>query len=141
MAKPDSMLYYAQWCWCWCFAVVGLVLLGSCSREPKLYPVSGSISLDGQPVSDGDILFLSADGARGPDPGQIKNGKYELKTTAGSKRVQISVSKIRPGGARGAGGEPVPEEYIPARFNLESELTADVQKAAENVANFDLKSK
>ena len=86
-------------------------------------------------------MFVSPDGVRGPDPGKIKDGRYELKTTAGTKRVEISASKIRPGGARGAGGEPVPEEFIPPRYNAESQLTAEVKTVGENAVNFELKSR
>lgn len=118
---------------------LGAVFTLGCSNEPRLYPVSGSVTFDGQPVESGDILFLSPAGDRGPDPAKIEKGKYALKTTAGKKRVEISASRIRPGGARGAGGEPVPEEYIPAKYNLESELTADVKEADDNVADFDLR--
>jgi hypothetical protein len=120
--------------------MAGLVIAG-CSHEPRLHPVSGSVTFDGQPISDGDILFITPDGTRGPDPAKVVGGKYELKTTEGRKRVEISASKIRPGGARGAGGEPVPEEYVPARYNTQSELSTTVKAGGENVANFDLKSK
>lgn len=116
-------------------------LIAGCSNEPRLYPVSGSVSFDGQPVAAGDIMFISLDGVRGPDPGKIKDGNYTLKTTEGKKRVEISASKIRPGGARGGGGEPVPEEYIPTRYNMESKLNADVQPNDKNRFDFALEGK
>lgn len=111
-----------------------------CSNEPRLYVVKGKVALDGQAVPEGDILFASPAGDRGPDAARIKDGMYELKTTEGKKRVEISASKIRPGGARGAGGEPVPEEYIPERYNSQSELSAEVQPTAANDIDFDLRS-
>jgi hypothetical protein len=124
-----------------CFTVmVGLTIAG-CSNEPRLYPVSGSVRLDGQVIADGDLLFITPDGSRGPDPSKIKDGQYSLQTTAGKKRVEISAAKIRPGGARGAGGEPVPEEYIPARYNTSSELTAEVKESSENKISFELQGK
>jgi hypothetical protein len=113
------------------------VFSGGCSHEAALYSVSGNVSLDGQPVGDGDILFITPDGSHGPDPGKIKDGKYSLQTTKGPKRVEVSASKIKPGGARGAGGEPVPEECIPARYNTESALTADVRPEV-NTISFEL---
>lgn len=122
-------------------AALATLLITGCSSEPRLYPVSGAISLDGQPVADGDIMFVSLDGVRGPDPGKIKDGNYALKTTEGKKRVEISASKIRPGGARGGGGEPVPEEYIPNRYNMESKLNADVQPNNKNRFDFALEGK
>jgi hypothetical protein len=42
---------------------------------------------------------------------------------------------------RGAGGEPVPEEYIPARYNIESKLSADVQANNANRFDFSLETK
>ena len=86
-------------------------------------------------------MFVSPDGSRGPDAGKIKDGKYAFQTTEGTKRVEISASRVRPGGARGAGGEPVPEEYIPPRYNLESKLTAEVTRSGANRFDFALESK
>ena len=122
-------------------AILAGLLLAGCSHQPRLYEVTGSVTFDGQPIPEGDLLFVTPDGTRGPDPAKITGGKYELKTTAGKKRVEISASKIRPGGARGAGGEPVAEEYVPARYNIQSELTADVQAKAKNTFDFELGSK
>ena len=115
--------------------------LAGCSNEPKVYVVKGAVTFDGQPVQEGDIMFSSPAGDRGPDAGKIKDGAYELKTTEGKKRVEISAAKIQPGGARGAGGEPVPEEYIPERYNSQSELTADVRPTPANVIDFKLQSR
>jgi hypothetical protein len=121
-------------------AAVVLSCAMGCSNEPKVYLVKGRVTWDGQPLPEGDILFSSPAGDRGPDATRIQAGAYELKTTSGRKRVEISASKIRPGGARGAGGEPVPEEYIPERYNAQSELQGDVQPIAANVIDFELRS-
>ena len=122
-------------------AILASLFIVGCSGKPRLYPVSGSVSFDGQPVPDGDIMFVSPDGVRGPDPGKIKDGKYALKTTEGKKRVEFSAAKIRPVGARGGGGEPVPEEYLPARYNTESKLSAEVRASNANQFDFSLESK
>jgi hypothetical protein len=127
--------------WGWHLTILAGLWTAGCSQQPRLHVVSGSVTFDGQPIPEGDILFITPDGTRGPDPAKVASGKYELKTTAGKKRVEISASRIRPGGARGAGGEPVPEEYVPARYNTQSELTAEVQAAGKNIFDFELKSK
>jgi hypothetical protein len=116
-------------------------IAAGCSHEARRYPLSGRVTLDGEAVTSGDILLVPVAGDRGPDAGTIKDGKYDLLATEGKKRVEISASKIRPGGARGAGGEPVAEEYIPARYNVESKLTAEVQPRKENRFDFSLQSK
>ncbi len=117
-------------------------LLCGCEKGPKYYDVSGTISLDGRPLPEGDIIFSPMDSALGPEPGTIKNGNYSLKALEGKKRVEISASKIIPGSkVRGAGGEPVPEEYLPTRYNALSELSADVSPKGGNKFDFDLKSK
>ena len=72
-----------------CLGILASLLIAGCSREPRLYLVSGSVSLDGQPVSEGDIMFVSSDGVRGPDADKVQDGKYALKTTEGKKRVEI----------------------------------------------------
>jgi len=118
-----------------------VILFCGCSQDPKLFPVSGTITFDGAPVADGDILFVPVDPALGPEPGTIKDGKYTLKAREGQKRVEIRASKILPGGAKGAGGEPVPEEFLPRKYNDNSTLSAEVKSSGENKADFALTGK
>jgi hypothetical protein len=109
-----------------------------CTRGPRTYPVSGTVTLDGQPLPEGEILFVPVDGSTGPDPGKVKDGRFELQARAGKKRVEVSAARILPGGARGAGGEPVPEEIIPDRYNTRSVLTAEVSPEGVNRFEFPL---
>lgn len=119
-----------------------LCLCGCVESGPRYYSVSGSVTLDGAPLPEGNILFTPTDTSLQQEPGTIKDGKYTLKALEGSKRVEISASKIIPGSrTRGAGGEPVPEEYLPSRYNMQSTLTAEVKKSGENVFSFQLESK
>ena len=122
-------------------ALLVATLVCGCSHGPKLYPVSGAVTFDGAPVAEGDILFLPVDTALAPEPGTIKDGKYALQAREGKKRVEIRASKIQPGGAKGAGGEPVPEEYLPRIYNSESTLSAEVKSSGENKIDFPLAGK
>ncbi len=122
-------------------AVCALFVCG-CEKGPRYYDVTGTVTLDGAPLPEGGIIFSPMDSSLGPEPGTIKDGKYSLKALEGKKRVEISASKIIPGSkTRGAGGEPVPEEYLPMRYNAMSELSADVSPKSDNKFDFDLKSK
>lgn len=118
-----------------------LCWIAGCSTEIPSYRCTGAVTLDDKPVPDGDIHFRSKDGRWGAEAGKIKDGKYELMAKAGTKRVEISASRIMPGGARGAGGEPVAEEYIPEEYNLNSTLSAEVISGSSNQFDFALKSK
>jgi hypothetical protein len=120
---------------------LAVLALTGCSAEPPSYRVTGSVTLDGKPVPDGDIHFRSSDGRWGAEVGKIEGGKYQLMAKAGAKRVEISASRIIPGGARGGGGEPVPEEYIPEEYNAQSKLQAEVEAGAANVFDFNLTSR
>src|SRR5207253_625702 len=65
-----------------CLVILAGLSLAGCSHQPRLYDVSGSVTFDGQPIPEGDLLFITPDGTRGPDPAKITDGKYELKATA-----------------------------------------------------------
>jgi hypothetical protein len=48
--------------------------------EPKTYPVSGTVSLDGQPLEEGDIYFYPLDLNISADAGKIKAGQFAFRT-------------------------------------------------------------
>lgn len=117
-------------------AIAGLALFlygaAGCTQGPNYYPVSGKVTLDGKPLAHGDIVFVDLSGRYGPDPGKIQDGRFAFQAKAGKKRVEISASKILPGGAKGAGGEPVPEEFLAAEYNTRSQLTVEVKPEGPN---------
>jgi hypothetical protein len=121
-------------------AALVLLLYGvaGCSQGPTYYPVSGTVTLDGKPLEHGDIFFVDISGRYGPDPGRIEDGRFQFKAKAGKKRVQISASKIFVGGAKGAGGEPVPEEFLAPEYNAQSKLTGEVKPEGPNEFEFKL---
>src|SRR5262245_48439516 len=122
-----------------CGLTAGLLLCAGCSSEPRSYRVTGTVTFEGQPLPQGDIHFIATDGRWGAEAGKIKAGRYELMAKAGPKRVEITASRALPGGARGAGGEVIPEEYIPDEYNAKSELTAEVTANGKNEFDFRLK--
>ena len=118
-----------------------LAALSGCGPGgPKTVPVSGSVTFAGQPVADGEIAFRSADGATASWAGRIVAGRYEIRSTVGPKRVEIIAVRPKPGAKPKASGEGVINEmYIPDRYNLESELRAEVTTAGPNEFDFTLK--
>lgn len=114
--------------------------------------VSGTVTLDGQPLATGEIEFSPLPGTSGPAAGAtIENGRFEVPAvqqglrTGGAYAVRIVSLAGRgnfakdpnaPGGQREA-----LENIIPARYNETSELQITVSaEPAENVHEFVLTS-
>jgi hypothetical protein len=123
--------------------LVGLAVVIGCGPSGR-YPVSGTVTLDGSPVPEGDIIFTDPEKKIGPDGGKIKGSKFDLLVKPGKKRVEIWATRMQklPPGRTGALGETeMPMDYIPRQYNLESELTAEVTPGSPNVYEFKLTSK
>lgn len=140
-------------------AVAALLSLAGCggpSDQPELGQVKGTVTLDGKPLGDTEVVFYPDSGrpARGRTDAE---GKYELTyiretpgTKVGHNRVEIAPSEEggdveaevaaatqgeTPAAKAGKPGKPV----IPERYNSKSELEADV-KPGENTFDFKLES-
>jgi major membrane immunogen (membrane-anchored lipoprotein) len=79
-------------------ALPGLLVMASCGSDDglgKRYPVSGTVTYNGQPVERGEISFISEDlknniGASGT----ITNGSYTLSTGGGNDGAQVGKYKV-----------------------------------------------
>jgi hypothetical protein len=116
-----------------------LFLASGCKPPgPKSYPVSGTVTLDGQPLAEGNVYFKTlAEGLIDPLP--VKDGKFEGKAGEGQRRVEIVAYRMVP--VPGEMGGEVPQSLIAPRFNSQSELTAEVTAAGPNVYDFKVESK
>lgn len=104
-----------------------LVAVAGCSQGPPKFEVTGNVTLDGQPITTGSVMFLPADGSRDVSRGDVVDGRYTLECVAGEKIVQIA-------------GYTQAEKLIPWNYAVaNSGLTASVNEDAE--FNFDLTSK
>lgn len=141
--RPDSVVWIAD-----CgVARAALALLLCCLTAiagcgpggPPTVPVSGSVTFKGEPVATGEIAFRSVDGAAATWAGPIAAGTYAIRSTIGPKRVEIIAVRPKPGAKPRASGEGVINEmYVPARYNLDSTLAAEVTAADPNEFNFTL---
>lgn len=121
------------------WAALSLALMGAgCGTGgPKTYPVSGTVTWNGNPVAEGDILFVSPDEPEVVDAGKIVNGQFVLSVRAGQKRIQIHAT--REGAFDPAMQTRIREPYIPARYNAQTILQEEVTAEAENRFKFDLR--
>lgn len=120
--------------------LIGLFVTMGCDQPgPETYPVSGTVSFDGKPVLEGDILFVPENRALAPEGGKIADGKFQARSKPGTCRVEITALNIGPD-TPVMMGSPIAENFIPERYNQESELTAEVSETEENVFEFSLQS-
>lgn len=111
-----------------------LICFSGCGEQgPKLYRVSGTVAYDGNPIAEGEIRFSPFNGQGRPDSGKITAGEYELKVTAGKKRIKIYAASNDPALVgppppdMPKGGVNPPRDYIPEKYNVESELSVEVE--------------
>jgi hypothetical protein len=121
--------------------LAGLALL-TAGCGPKLYPVTGLVTFNGQPIPQGDINFIAADGEVTPASAKIVDGKYSALVQAGVKKVEVYAHREKPGQKDiQIMGLRAHESYIPLRYNVQSELKCEVTPKGPNQFDFALMDK
>ena len=124
----------------------GLLLLAGCTGETiTTVEVSGQVTLDGQALPSGAILFQPL--SQGPSAGgSIKDGSFLIPRDDGPSPgpYQVEIVSYQPTGKK----FPDPDRpgkmidqlkpVIPERYNSNSELKADVSASEENQFEFAL---
>jgi len=120
---------------------------GCNSEDSNRASVSGTVSFNGEPLSDGSIVFIPHGGNGGPSAGgTIRNGKYSIPNkkgpVVGMNRVEIS--SVRETGrmvtvGSGPGATEMAEriQFVPTRYNEDSQLIEDL-KPGRNEIDFAL---
>lgn len=124
-----------------------LVTLCGCSSERSYeeVDVSGAVTVDGEPIPAGSIMFIATDAQSPSGGGVIKDGRYVAKVPPGEKKVLIVGNKV-------VGTEPLYdtpnsptrdklETITPPSYNAEhlTPLTADITGPVDNL-DFDVKT-
>ena len=109
---------------------VASLVVGCGPEGPTTYPVSGTVTLDGEPLTSGKVFLIDPAMKLAPNVGDIADGKFHFRATGGTKRVEISAA--RETGQVGNFGSPITEEALPARYNSESTLTAEVTTSGKD---------
>ena len=130
------------------YAMLVIACLGCGSSDGRM-AVKGNVMLEGVPLETGEIVFLPTGSTQGPvAAGEIKNGEFLIPAAkgpvAGTYRVEITADrktgkKIQ---ADESSSELVDQyaQYLPARYNDLSELTAEIQPRGEPL-QFELSSR
>jgi hypothetical protein len=129
-----------------CFSFTGCG--GGGSDQPDLGLVKGTVTFEGAPLAGASVTFMP-DSGRPASATTDSAGNYELvyiRDTKGCKigHNKVEITSVVEGGnemeAEGDDATPAEatKEKLPAKYNTNTELEADV-KAGENTFNFDLK--
>jgi hypothetical protein len=131
--------------------VLCLVALCGCGQGGKdLAPVSGTVTLDGEPLADGVIIFQPIADDSNPNPGAgstartDSEGKFSLETInrkpgaiVGTHKVKVySYSPETPVTSDTDDGRV--QERVPKKYNYTTILTFDVLPEGTDEANFNL---
>lgn len=119
--------------------------LPACNQEqelPPTFPASGEVTLDGDPMPEGEIAFVNvSEGVRDMLP--INNGKFEGEVLPGERKVEIRAYRVEKANVE-MYGDDAPDSrinYIPAKYNDNSDLTATITDSGPNEFNFEVSSK
>jgi hypothetical protein len=110
-----------------------IAICGGCqSDDVERTTVSGSVTLDGKPIPRGLIRFIPTSGPAWS--ARIEDGQY---TTDGTKGVPVGDLQVRieaqriplwyNGGTAPEGEETPLEQYLPKKYNLQSELKMTIE--------------
>lgn len=76
-------------------ALLALVLTGGCGGDSMdVVKVSGRVTLDGEPIENGTITFVAADGETPTAGSAIKDGTYTVNVPPGEKVVLVLGNKL-----------------------------------------------
>ncbi|MBN2295074.1 MAG: carboxypeptidase regulatory-like domain-containing protein [Pirellulales bacterium] len=118
-------------------AALIVVFVAGCgmSDMPECGQVTGTVTLDSQPLAGATIFFKPQSGTQSYAKTDAQ-GRYELTYLRDIKGAKVGSHTVLITTAT----EESPRERLPARYNRQSTLTAQVAPG-ENTFNFDLKSR
>lgn len=111
-----------------------LASVGCTNTGPQTITIQGTVTLDGAPLPEGQVVFIPTSPALGAAGGAIADGVFTVTTYKGPHTVEVHAEKqltrpVPPGAPPEAGITFV--SIIPNRYNEKTTLTFDVQSPAD----------
>ncbi|QDU61056.1 hypothetical protein Pan216_19090 [Planctomycetes bacterium Pan216] len=132
MARKSRRTSACSW------VVLGLLgLLGGCGGGgAATVPVAGKVTFGEAPIEKGQINFYPTDRDASGEVLEVVGGKFSGTVSKGPKRVSIlGFSETGPEFE----GKPSLEQFLPTRYNQETELTAEIPEQGDREMVFSLK--
>ncbi|OJW26978.1 MAG: hypothetical protein BGO49_21790 [Planctomycetales bacterium 71-10] len=122
-------------------------LVGCGDPGPERHAVAGKVSLDGKPLPTGKVTFVPLDGATAA-VAEVHDGVFQADGSTGpaAGRYQVEIIAVEPTGKKipnpDVPGATLDEErdLVPERYNVRTELVAEVKPGADNAFEFALSS-
>jgi hypothetical protein len=125
------------------FVIALIVAAAGCGRsrpEPAKASVTGTVTLDGQPLATGEVFFISKKGESAARL-TVTNGAFSGGVSVGPQSVQIASYKIRRASVMpGMPEEELKENVLPATYGPLSDLVVDIKPGSNSPLAFDLKT-
>jgi hypothetical protein len=123
------------------YAILVIVLVSAgCGSRADLASVRGKVTLDGQPLANAFVVYAPVANGTTSYGRTDSSGHYEMMFSdreagawIGENLVRISTGDV------GSGDQAGPKERVPAVYNQQTTLKADVKSGA-NRFDFELKS-
>lgn len=137
------------------FVLSLMVIAAGCgggSSATKMYPVTGTITMDGAPLEGADVILIPASGGRAQSATTDSEGKYKTESIPGDHKV--GVSKVETTGKAPESSDGLAPDFskvpppktkviVPAKYNspATSNLTVKVPPSGGEVEPVPLLSK
>lgn len=131
-----------------CYAVMLLggvaaaIALSGCGSDGR-QTLSGSVTLDNQPLAGGTIVFQPIEGTTGPTSGgAIQDGSFTINKSEGllPGKYAVSIESFRSTGRMKKEGNAQIPEMVPVRFRAENPLEATIVAGGDNEFDYTLVS-
>ncbi len=152
LGSKNAILIMRSWR---CFSLLvifgSVTALGGCSKQVERTALSGIVSLDGEPVEDGQVAFEPLDGGK-MEFGIITHGEYSISEQFGllPGDYLVRITGNRATGKRAeedsflieSEGDSLEifEQYIPPQYNTASNLKVLIEPVKHLQQDFELTS-
>ncbi len=125
--------------------LIAVLLASYCASgcSSSLSEVSGTVTLNGQPLPEGAINFIPVEGTRGAGAGAtIRDGKYHVPAasgvTPGKNRVELRAfrstgKKVKDAGVPGATEIEQRVPAFPPEYNDQSTLVREIRQGSNTI--------
>lgn len=134
--------------------LLGVLLSAGCGKS-DVVPVSGTVTIDGQPLANATVVFEPDSDAKEPGPGSTgvtdENGRYTLQVmTTNAPGARVGKHKVKitayegdakaPSSDPNAVKNPFGKPLVPLEYNAQSTLIFEVPAKGTSTADFKLTS-